>query len=270
MLSLILHNVLNHQEAFAPMLVLALAQAGYSLYGAMKSQQQLDELDKEGRPKYKVSPELQNAYNEANMRRGQGFSGAETANFRQGIAQDINTQAQRALDMGGGSMARTISKMGSIANLGAESRFAAQNEAIRRQNTHYADQLAREIQGVNDREAGAGVHDYNLKQQAFGAAHAQNMSNIFSSLAMAGQYAGKFGNKTTDFNAVKGTGDPIVNSFGNYQQAPQISSPAYYGNMTPELPAPSNYVTDPNQQYNGAPWMRFGRYSPRVNNPYSD
>lgn len=182
---------------FPIMLALALAQGAYSAYNANKASNQLDQLDKEGRPKYQVSPELQGSYNRAEQMSGQGFTGAEKGAFRQNVAQDTNTKSQRALDIGGGSLARTISRFGTIGNLGAENKFAAQDAAQHRSNIHYADSLAKSIQGTKDRETGAGIHDYNLKEQAFGAAKSQDMSNIFSSLAMAGQY-GLGGGKLSD------------------------------------------------------------------------
>lgn len=177
---------------FPILLALELAQAGYSAFGANKAQQGLDASNVAGRPTYKVDPALQGAADRANRMSAYGFSPEERAGFRQNVAQDINTQSRRALDIGGGNLARTISRFGTIANLGAENKFAAQDAQQHSNNIRYADNLTREIQGIHNRETGAGINNYNRTQEAYGKAKNMNISNIFSSLALAGQY-GAFG-----------------------------------------------------------------------------
>lgn len=156
----------------------ALAGLAYGVYNSETQKAQAKEgLNKQKFQNFSVSPELQGAYQRAQAMSQFGFSPAEKASFRQNKAQDINTQAQRALDIGGGNMARTISKLGQISNLQSENQFAAQDAAIKRQNIKYADSLAGALQGEKNRATGAGIDQYNRAQTAYGNAYAQNQTN---------------------------------------------------------------------------------------------
>lgn len=193
---------------------IALATAAYGVYNAETQKAQAKRgLAKQRFQNYAATPEMQGAYSRAQAMSKYGFAPAERAAFRQNKAQDINTQAQRALDIGGGNMARTISKLGQIANLQSENQFAAQDANLMRQNIKYADSLAGQLQGQQNMATGAGIYQYNAAQQAYGNAYAQNQTNQNQLLSQVPYIVDAMGNDgTTQDNWTKRMRQDINNT----------------------------------------------------------
>ena len=167
----------------------ALATLAISAYQTAKSSSDKKkaerELSKMKHTNYGVSPELRGAYDRAQQMSRFGYTPQEKAALRQNVAQDINTNQQRALDQGGGNLARTISRMGSIANVQSENQMAMGDAQLNRQNIHYADSLAGQIQGINNMTTGEDINQYNRAQQAYGQAAAQQQENIYRAMGNA-------------------------------------------------------------------------------------
>lgn len=205
----------------------ALAGLAYGVYNSEKQKKLAKEgLAKQKFTNYGVSPELQAAYARAQDMARYGFTPTEKAVFRQNTAQNINTQAQRALDVGGGNLARTISKLGQISNLQAQNQFAGQDAALHRQNIHYADTLARALQSQKNMATGADIQQFNRANQAFGNAYAQNQTNENQLISQLPYLAAQFGGASYG-----PTGSPYQNSFraGTQQQFPLEQ----YGSLVP-------------------------------------
>lgn len=195
-------------------------------------------------PQYSIAPEQQQAYELARSRSRFGFSPEETAQFRQRMAQDISTGARNALDVGGGNLARAVSKIGTIQKLGAEGDFAAKDAAMQRQNIHDYYTAAGQMAAQRNRITGGQREDYNRAQQAYGMAAQQQWQNAMGAVSDIGNAAAFKWGQTPDMpkqpmisspTTMSGGGyDP--NRFGMYPRTGTSFEPTPYG-MT------QNYTT---------------------------
>jgi len=140
-----------------PLALAAAPQLLGGLYQWIKGNKELNKLHKQPVPAFSETPQMRASRFRAEDLAQGGYTPSETAAFRQRIAQDINTQSQRALDAGGGAgLGRVIAGMGRINTMGAEAKFGADDAALHRQNIHYADKFSQELQRI---------HDMNIKEQ---------------------------------------------------------------------------------------------------------
>jgi len=232
------------------------ALAGLVISGVMAAKSASDKKKAESKlsglkhTNYTVSPELREAYNRAQGMARFGFSPSEKAAFRQNVAQDINTQSQRALDIGGGNLAKTISRMGQISNLGAENQFAAQDAALKRQNIQQANALAGQVQGQLNLGTGEGINQYNRASQEYGQAAAQQQENIYSALGNLIGFGGMAQEGFMNQSQRQAGGDPNVMREGRNITTPQ-SNRAFYAPQG--QPQNADYYSSPMTDY-----YRFG------------
>ncbi len=173
--------------------IIPIIMAGAAIYSGIKSAQakkEQERLHNQPVPKFGATPETIDSMNRANGLAQGGFSPAERASFQQNIAQDINTQNQRALDVGGGNLAQTIAAQGKINTLGAEGKFASADAALHRQNIKYADTFSRQMQQLSNMNIGNQYKARIMAEQSLGLAANQQDQNMLN-YAMMG--AGSLG-----------------------------------------------------------------------------
>lgn len=200
-LSILLIYASTHIEyAFPWMLIPALISTVSGLSQQSKANDAIAEINKEKFTQYGLAPQLEQSYSQAAQMAKQGFTGKEKGAFRQNIAQDINTGAQHALDLGGGNLARTISKMGTISKLGAENQFATNDALLHRQNIKYKDVLAQAIQTQGNLKSQADISHRVMLEQAYGNASKAGSENILKGVGMgaASLSGSSLGTGTTD------------------------------------------------------------------------
>jgi len=200
-----------------------LAAKGYNMYQASQREKQamnaLKDLAKTPYAKYGVNPLVQR-YTQMGLRdiqNPQGFSGAETAGFQQGLAQSQAGARQNALSIGGGSVARAVNAGLNSANLGAMNQFAGQNASLARQNRNLG--FSRYMQGAGVAQNIDNMNTQNeinrrvMMEQAYGAAARQNRDIYNQSLE-------GMGNDLLGAGLYKGLGEGFVSDgakdfFGN-------------------------------------------------------
>lgn len=177
-----------------------MSQAAQREKDAMRS---LRDLSRTPYAKYSVNPLVQN-YTRMGLRdiqNPQGFSGAETAAFQQGIAQQGNALRQNALSIGGSSIGRAVNAMNNANLVNAQNQFAGQNAGLIRQNRNLG--YSRYMQGAGVAQNLDNMNTQNelsrrmMTEQALGAAARQNrdivsqgIEGIGSDLLGAGLYKG--------------------------------------------------------------------------------
>ncbi len=170
----------------------------YGLYQSYKSQQALEEMEKEERAEYKVSPEMQRAYQRAEETAKTGYTPEETAAFRQQLATSGATAYQRSVDIGGGGMAQTMRAGIQAQNIGAISQFAAGGAARRQQNIRYADAIAARMQSIQNLQTREDIARRTRTEEAYGAAGKAGAENIIGGISTGvGLAAGAIGEDTT-------------------------------------------------------------------------
>ena len=156
--------VKNNYMAVLPLAMMGLGALAKGA-GAVQSvreqralQKRLDALQKQPMEMYKATPELMKQYELAmgDVANPQGFSGAETANFRQALARNMRGRFGAARSMGGG--ARGINAVLAGQEAEALGNFASQGEGIRRSNRlqglSRSMGVANQLQGIQDRNTG--------------------------------------------------------------------------------------------------------------------
>lgn len=163
-------------------IIAAAAGAGalYSLIKKEKAARELDKLHEQPVAKFSETPAMAASRFRAERLAQGGYSPAEKAAFRKNVAEDINTSGQRALDMGGGNLARVIGGMGKINTMGAESKFAASDAALHRQNIQYADKFSQQLQNIADNNIQQQLKQRLMAEQALGSAVQQQDTNMMN------------------------------------------------------------------------------------------
>lgn len=196
---------------------IALATTAYEIYN---TEQQKSEAKRKlaalQHTNYTVSPELQSAYARAQQMSQYGYTPQEKAAHQQQQAQLLNTQSQRALDIGGGNLARTISRMGQIANLGANNQFAMQDAQLHRGNIRYADSLAQHIQQQKNLGTGEDISQFNMSNRAYGNAAMQQQQNEYQLLNNVANLASTYGGKGVNPNVTQPTGNTTTSKLPDY------------------------------------------------------
>jgi len=163
---------------------LGILQAGVGLYN-------LHKLNKQKYPYYSVSPEMENSYNRAESRAGQGFTEEQEADFRQGLSASNNTARINAINQAGGNLAGGINAALGAQKVGALNQFAADDAAQQLSNIHYADSIASQIQAQRNLATQQRANQMDMARQQFGMAAQSGLNNIFglgNALAASDQF----------------------------------------------------------------------------------
>ncbi len=228
-------------ESLSPVgLGLGLGLQAYNMYDAYqqrkKAQAHLDALNSQPLPEYGVTPEIGNYYNTAvNMGANpRGYSGAERANFRQGIGRTLAGQRFAARNIVGGSSSRALGALDVLPRITAENTFAANDASLARQQQQQA--LNRQFQGANvyqnarNMNTQAALQRRLMTEQAYGAAvRGQNdyMRNTIGGLGSDLIGAGAMGIA----NGIGGVGSVDNSDYGDYTIPPSsyaVSTPMQY------------------------------------------
>ena len=157
---------------------------GYNMFQANKREKQalkqLDQLRNTPYARYSVNP-LVKRYTDLGLRdfqNPQGFTGAETAAFKQNLAAQNAALAANAMNVGGGSVGRAVTGLNNINTINALNQFAGQGAGLARAARNLG--MSRYMQGAG---VAQGIDNMNIQnelnrrmmlEQAFGAAARQN------------------------------------------------------------------------------------------------
>ncbi len=157
-------------------------QAGLGVYEAINANRGLKNLQGQPMPGYSMSPEFQNYYNTAQQQAQGGFSGAETAAFKQNLAQQQNTGFQQGIQQAGGNLGQALSNGLQAQNIGAINQFAGQDAQLHRQNIAQWGQAANQMQDQQNLINQNKIQRRTQLEQAYGGALNKGLSNITSGL----------------------------------------------------------------------------------------
>lgn len=160
----------------APQVILGAIQA-------YKGFQGLKKLENQPAPQYTVGNELRGAYDTAQGMSQRGYTGGEQASYLQNLQQANNTQYQNARNMAGSSLGGAIGAGIQSQNIGALNQFAQSDAELHRRNVAQAAQLAGDVQQQQNLNTQANIQDRLMRQQAFGGAAQQGLSNIAGGLS---------------------------------------------------------------------------------------
>lgn len=192
-----------------------------------RQEKKLKELQKQPRPTYGVTPELQGYYNQASSEvlNPQGFSGAERGAFNQQMGQNYNTQYANAVGRAGGQTGSFINNVLTANNLNAGNQFAVSDANLRRQNRQSAFNRQSygvgQIQNIDNMNTQADLNYRLMTEQALGGAIAQqkqNISNAISSVGQSGSMMAGYGAGGGGGNAYKTSGSSSPQQ--NYTSGP--------------------------------------------------
>lgn len=170
-----------------------LVGVGVGAYEFFKSQKELNALNKIPYPNYTVSPELRNAYNQAQSMSNQGFSSGEKAGYQNNINQQNALSYHNALQSGGGSLANDISAGINSGNVNAQNQFAINDAQLRRQNMAYAGSLAGQIQSQNNLVTQGLIKQRETAQNQWASAQQAGLQSIVNSATAGFSNFGKGG-----------------------------------------------------------------------------
>lgn len=163
------------------MLPLALAEAPSAIMGLvqlLKGSSQLRDLHRQPVAQYGEDPEMAASRIRADQNSQYGFSPAEKAGFRKNIAEDINTQSQNALNLGGGQLGRVIAGQGKINEMKGEADFANRDAALHRQNIQYADKFSQQLQNLHNMNIAQQLKTRLMAEQSLGNAIKTGSENL--------------------------------------------------------------------------------------------
>ncbi len=190
----------------------ALGGLAISAYGAYQASQAQAEAQKRANalanqpvPQYSASPQLQQYLQQAQTESAnpQGYTGAQTGNFNQNIARQLNSRFATATATAGGQASRAINGLNVGDSINATNSFANNDANLLRQNRLSA--LNRVYQGIGmtqglqDRNTATALQRRLLTEQALGGA-------INSNHAYQQQFYGQLGNDITGAAAYKWRG----------------------------------------------------------------
>lgn len=219
------------------------------LYQTIKGSEELSNLHKQKVPEYAETPEMRAARGRAEMNAQYGYSPEEKAAFRNNIAQDINTRSQRALDMGGGNLARVIGAQGNIDTMGAENKFAASDAELHRRNIQYADKFAQQVQAIQDRNIGEQLKQRYAAEQALGRGVQSGLTGLASTMNLAQIMSGGNGDVSKDVPKTTNSAPARMDySMGNTYQNPMALASKYSANGINSMFGLPNFTTANNMQ----------------------
>lgn len=221
----------------------ATPQLASGIYQWARAEKELKKLHSQAVPEYGETAEQRASRMRAEELAKGGFTEAERANFRAQVAQDISTQGQRALDVGGAGLGRAVNAIGNINMTGAENRFAAQDAALHRENIHYADRFSAELQRLADQNVAEHLKQRYMAEQALGQASQDGrMNTANASSVMLGGLLNNMSKTKTD--------KQVNTSDATRTAAPTMnaSTPSSYDWMTPK----TNYAAPVQKTYETA------------------
>ena len=160
---------------------------------AYNGYQGLQNINRTPRATYSITPEQQNSYNRAEGMAGQGYTGQESANFHQGLAQSNNTAFRNAVDMSGGNLAGAIHRGINAQNVGALNTFASNDANLHRQNIRYADQQGQNISNQRNLITQNAQQRRDMLENAYGGALSSGLNNLTSGFNLQGSPVGALG-----------------------------------------------------------------------------
>ncbi len=160
---------------------------GYQTYAATKA---LQELEKQKKANYTVSPELQSAYNRAQEMSSRGFTPTETATFNNNLASQTNAAQYNAKTQMGNNLAGSVYAGINAQNLAAQNKFSADDAGLRRENIKYADSIGQAIQQEKNLGTGVDVQNQLLLQQAYGGGLKAGSENLVGGLKEGAAWMG--------------------------------------------------------------------------------
>jgi hypothetical protein len=158
--------------------------AGTGILGAVQtigSMAMMNKLRRTPRARYEITPEMQGSFDRAEGMARTGFTGGETAAFRQNLAQTQSAGMAGARQMGGG-LGRAIFGQQSAMRLGALQNFAGQDAALMRQNMRYADSRGDVLSQQRNRQTAEDIAYRNMQEQNVGRSMQSGLTNMGSFL----------------------------------------------------------------------------------------
>lgn len=130
------------------------------------------------KPKYTVSPELQQAYDRSQTMATMGFTPQEEAAYQQNVARNMATQQQRASDLAGGNLAMAMGGMNAANQLASQNQLATADAQLMRQNIQNAQQMALQMQQQKNLATQAAINQRMMTEQSLGGAMQQGLNNL--------------------------------------------------------------------------------------------
>ena len=143
----------------------------------------LKKLQRQERPNYAISPEMQQAYNLSEQRSKFGFTPTQIANYEQNLARAQSADFYNARNMGGGGLAQALSGRGAGQRLSSLNQFAGQDAAQQAANIGQYYGMAGQMQGQRNRIASQDIAYRMAQEQALGQslkAGTTNLANVFN------------------------------------------------------------------------------------------
>ena len=210
-------------------------------------------LKKRNVPKYDVTPQVSNAYADAMQRAKYGYTGNQTASFRQDLSRNNNQQYSKAVGQFGNQLSGATTAGVNFGNLRALNEFYKNDATLMGQNVRTAYSMADKFQRISDMNTTAAIQNYNQNQNAFGQALQAGISNL--AYGTNAQLLGKNGGATPDVNPV--TGQPATNVYDRNAAVgynpPKTNTPAQQENIYGAIQQPEiiqeDFLFDPLTQY---------------------
>lgn len=178
---------------------MGLIQAGMGVAQTAISAAQAGKIG--ARPEYALTPEMRDATAMAKRAATEGASAEERASFAQSLERQGTAAKQMFRNVG---MAGAGAAAANIMSIDALNQFAAQNQAIKRQNLGMYSSMAARGQQVVDANTQAAIQERQMLQQQAGQGMQSGMGNIFGGINSMGNAFGL--NKAMDMYKGMGVG----------------------------------------------------------------
>lgn len=162
---------------------------GSAILGAVQlpfAIQAMRQANKAKLPQFQQNPYLAKSMAEADSMRNQGFSGSERTAYEQGLGNQSQSTYQQAVRLSGGQLSGAINSILKGQNTDSRNQLAVADAGLRRQSMNRADNMAGQVQSIDNMNTQLGVDNYNRKQQAA----AQLMQSSLGNLANPLNYLG--------------------------------------------------------------------------------
>ncbi len=159
---------------------------GVGVYQHSQAKKALKNLQNQEMPQYTMSPESRNYYDTVRQQAQGGFSNAETAAFKQNLAQQQNAGYQQAIQQSGGNLGQALSTGLQAQNIGALNQFAGQDAQLHRQNIAQLGAATGDVQGQYNLINQQKIQRRTMLEQAYGQAMQAGLSNMYGGLQAGG------------------------------------------------------------------------------------
>ena len=144
---------------------------------AIKGFSELNKLDKNGIPKFRLNQDMLNSIGEADAMRGTGFTAAEMAAIKNRLTTSQATGFQKAADVSP-NLVNVIQAGINYTNNQVQLDIASKDASLRRENIRYSDSLRKYKQDVTNMNTSQAIKNYYMKQEAYGKAAQVGMNNV--------------------------------------------------------------------------------------------